>query len=72
MIAWRLLDVIGYVLYVEEEKQVANSTSTRRRVTIIDEYDREVKFNVNFSLLFAFSNNTFVDIGFCHVLQPNG
>ena len=40
-----ILDVIGYVLGVDDPEKVPNSTSIKRRVTIIDEFDREVTFN---------------------------
>ena len=41
----KFLDVIGYVLSVEDPEKVPNSASIKRRVTIIDEFDREVAFH---------------------------
>ena len=39
------LDVIGYVLDVKDPEIVPNSNSTKRKVIILDQLDREVKLN---------------------------
>ena len=66
------LDVIGYVLNVQDPEIVPKTTSTKRKVTILDQLDREVKLNfICFSVLIPLLN-FFCNIGLCDFLQHHG
>ena len=66
------LDVIGYVLDVKDPEIVPNSNSTKRKVIILDQLDREVKLNfICFSVLIPLLKY-FLNIGLCDFLQHHG
>ena len=69
---FEFLDVIGYVLDVKDPEIVPNSNSTKRKVIILDQLDREVKLNfICFSVLIPFLKY-FLNIGLCDFLQHHG
>ena len=66
------LDVIGYVLDVKDPEIVPNSNSTKRKVIILDQLDREVKLNfICFSVLIPLLKY-FLNIGLCDFFQHHG